>query len=412
MGRGARQPANAHPGLAVGWEEHTWEASTSTVGMSRAQREVIGKRYRAALPANIGTMPLRVDPNIAAEAEDARAEITRFDAELSSMFPGEFAPLASVLLRTESASSSQIEHITAGARALSLAEIGLAKHGTNASLVAANVDAMSRALDLADDITPDGILAIHEALMRGQTHADPGAFRDQHVWIGGSNYSPHGAAFVPPHHTHVRAAIADLCAFMARTDLPLLTQTAVAHAQFETIHPFHDGNGRTGRTLVHAMLKRAGATTRTTVPVSAGLLADTDAYFRALTTYREGDPNAIVAQFTRASFAAINNGTHLARDLHDVHGRWVRTLRARKDSVAWRVLPYLLRQPSVTSSLVQNSTGVSQPAVDRALRQLEAAGVLSKARWVVGENRKRNIVWQATDVLDALDAFAERARRR
>jgi Fic family protein len=401
-----------HPGPAVRWEEHTWEANTSTVGMSRAQREVIGKRYRAAVPADIATMPLRVDPDIAAGAEDARAEITRFDAELSGMFPGEFAPLASVLLRTESASSSQIEHITAGAKALSLAEIGLSKYGTNANLVAANVDAMNRALDLADDITPDSIVTIHEALMRGQDHADPGAFRDQQVWIGGRSYSPHGAAFIPPHHTHVRRAIADLCVFAARPDLPLLSQAAVAHAQFETIHPFNDGNGRTGRALVHALLKRSGATTRTTVPVSAGLLADTDAYFQALTTYREGDPNAIVTQFTRASFAAINNGTRLARDLQDIHDRWVGTLRARKDSVAWRVLPYLLRQPSVTSSLIQANTGVSQPAVDRALRQLEEAGILAKPRAVVGANRKRNVVWQANDVFDALDAFAERARRR
>lgn len=409
MTEGATGPARAD--LAVGWEEHTWAASASTVGMSRAQREADGKHYLAALPADIAASPVKVDADIAAEAEDARAEITRFDAELSMMFPGEFAPLASVLLRTESASSSQIEHITAGAKALSLAEIGLAQYGTNANLVAANVDAMNRALELTDDVSLDGILAIHEALMRGQAHADPGAFRDQQVWIGGRNFSPHGAAFVPPHHTHVRAALTDLCAFAARTDLPLLVQVAVAHAQFETIHPFSDGNGRTGRALVHAMLKRAGATTRTTVPVSAGLLADTGTYFHALTAYREGDPNPIVAQFARASFAAINNGTQLARDLQAIHDHWLNTLRARKDSVAWRVLTYLLQQPSVTSGLIQDHTGASQPAADRALRQLEDAGVVSKPRTVVGEYRKRNVIWQATDVFDALDAFAERARR-
>jgi len=184
--------------------------------MSRAQRARSSKPYNAAVPAEIATLSLDIEPEVAAGAEDARAEITRFDSELSMLFPGEFAPLASVLLRTESASSSQIENITAGAGALSLAEIGLGKYGTNASLVAANVDAMQRAIDLAGDVSPDGILEIHEALMRGQKHADPGEYRTQQVWIGGRDLSPHDAAFVPPHHDRVVAAINDLCIFADR----------------------------------------------------------------------------------------------------------------------------------------------------------------------------------------------------
>ncbi|MGH3265805.1 MAG: Fic family protein, partial [Trebonia sp.] len=121
------------------------------------------------------------------------------------------------------------------------------------------------------------------------------------VWIGGSSVSPHGASFVAPHHSWVEPAIDDLVAFIQRTDLPLLTQVAIAHAQFETIHPFNDGNGRTGRALCHAMLRHGGATTRTTVPVSAGLLADTDAYFTALTGYRAGDPSPIAGRFGEAA---------------------------------------------------------------------------------------------------------------
>ena len=179
---------------------------------------------------------------------------------------------------------------------------------------------MKSAIDLADAIAPESILAIHEVLMHGQAHADPGHFRTEQVWIGGSSASPHSASFVPPHHSRVEAAINDLCAFIARTDVPLLAQAAIAHAQFETIHPFNDGNGRTGRALVHAMLKQAGATTRATIPVSAGLLADTNSYFAALTDYRNGDPSPIVARFADAAFAAIGNGRQLARDLLAVYG--------------------------------------------------------------------------------------------
>ena len=125
---------------------------------------------------------------------------------------GEFAPLATVLLRTESSSSSQIENITAGARALALAEIGLARHGSNAELVAANVEAMQRALAEADLMTPASLLAIHAALMHDQPSADPGVFRSEPVWIGGSGAYPHGAQFVPPHHERIPDGIHDLCA--------------------------------------------------------------------------------------------------------------------------------------------------------------------------------------------------------
>jgi Fic family protein len=394
-------------GLAVSWEELPWQGNSETLPMSRSQRAAIRPTYRAAVPAPIAGLALDIEPAVAALVDDARAEIARFDAELSAMFPGtELAPLPAVLLRTESASSSQIENITAGAKALALAQIGVVRRGSNADLVAANVDAMNRALELADSVTPAAILAIHEALMRGQALACPGSFRTEQVWIGGSSVSPHGAAFVAPHHSRVGPAIDDLVAFIQRTDLPLITQVAIAHAQFETIHPFNDGNGRTGRALVHAMLRYGGATTRTTVPVSAGLLADTDAYFAALTAYRAGDPSPIAARFGEAAFAAVRNGRSLATDLADIHSRWSSTLTARKTAAVWQVLPLLLSQPAVTSVVVQQAAGLSQPAADNVLRQLRDAGIVTKASGV-----QRYIVWVANDVTLALDAFAERARR-
>lgn len=292
-----------------------------------------------------------------------------------------------------------------------MADVGLAKFGSNAKLVQANVEAMNRALELTGPLTPEHILAIHEALMHGQDQADPGQFRDEQVWIGGTDYSPHRADFVPPQDSRIEESITDLCAFSERTDLPLLTQVAIAHAQFETIHPFNDGNGRAGRALVHVMLRNGGATTRTTVPVSAGLLSGTEAYYNSLTAYRNGDPNPIVEEFSRAAFAAVDNGQRLAADLKTLHDRWTGSLRARKDAVAWKVLPFLLRQPSVTSKLIQETMKVTQPAADNALRQLQGVRALAKPKTVHGEGQKRNVVWQATEVLDAIDRFGDRARR-
>jgi Fic family protein len=399
-------PAAESP-WAVAWETLPWEPQRNAFPVNRAERTAMRSTYAAAIPATIASAAVLIDPVALAASDDARAEISRFDAELMNMLPGtEIAPLAAVLLRTESASSSQIENITARAKALALAELGVANYGSNAKLVAANVDAMQRAVDLADAVAPESILAIHEALVRGQNHAEAGKFRSEQVWIGGGGASPHTASFVPPHHSRVEAAIEDLCAFIARTDVPLLAQSAIAHAQFETIHPFNDGNGRTGRALVHAMLKQGGATTRATIPVSAGLLADTGSYFSALTDYRNGDPSPIVARFADAAFAAIGNGRQLARDLSAVYENWSAAITARRTASVWKVAPMLLSQPAVTSSLIQETTGLSQPAADNVIAQLREVGIVTKAA-----GAQRYLVWVATDVTTALDDFADRARR-
>ena len=394
--------------LALTWEDIAWKPIQVPTAMSRrARRDAQRPTYRAAVPPFIAGHNFRILPAVAAEADDARAEITRFDAELDAMFPDtEFAPLPSVLLRTESASSSQIENITSGARALALAEIGVAKYGSNARLVASNVAAMHEALTDADAVTPEGILRIHEALMRGQDHTDPGRFREEQVWIG-RGMTPHSATFVPPHHDRVHPLIVDLCDFSARADVPLLTQAALAHAQFETIHPFNDGNGRTGRALVHVILRACRATTRVTVPVSAGLLRDTDGYFDALTTYRDGDPNPIVSRFTEAAFTAVDNGRALAADLRTVLTDWQTRLSGLRRGAAHRALPHLVSSPAVTSSILQQRVGVSQPTADGIIRALREQGILTKA-----SGMQRYTVWVADDVITALDDFADRARRR
>lgn len=109
-----------------------------------------------------------------------------------------------------------------------------------------------------------------------------GAFRSQLVWVGTDSYTPRGASFVGPQPELIDACMADLMLFLQRDDIPVLLQCALAHAQFETIHPFADGNGRTGRALIHAILRNKGLASHIVPPVSAGLLHETDQYFAAL----------------------------------------------------------------------------------------------------------------------------------
>jgi Fic family protein len=296
--------------------------------------------------------------------------------------------------------------VTAGARALGMATLH-EKAGPNARLVAANVEAMRSALAMTGELDEQTLLAAHRTLMQGHEYAQPGRFRDAQVWIGGAGSSPHTASFVPPHHSRIVEAMADLIGFSRRTDVPVLIHAAIAHAQFETIHPFADGNGRLGRVLVHALLRREGATRRLTVPVSAGLLVDTASYFDALTAFRAGDPAPIVQRFSEAAFAAVGNGRRLHHDLNDRYEQWTRLVTARSDSAVWRVLPQLVSQPVVTIRFVQEAAGVSGTAAQNAVNHLVEVGIL-----VPASTARRNRVWVAEDIVLALDEFAARAGRR
>lgn len=358
--------------------------------------------YHPAVPAKIADLVLDLPPLVLAEAESASREITRFDAELG----GEIAPFAAVLLRSESAASSEIENLSASARAIAEAELPGGRAKRNAEMIVANTAAMQAAVALSDTVDADAILTMHRALMANEPRHTPGEFRTEPVWIGGGS-TPIGATFVGPRHELIPGAIGDLIAFAQRADVAPLPQIAVAHAQFETIHPFTDGNGRTGRALVQAMLRNKGLTRQVTVPVSAGLLDDTRAYFAALTTYHDGDAAPIVERFSRASVLAIANGRQLVADLRAIRESWKGVITARSDSAVWKVADLLSRRPVVNAALLAQELGIESTNAHRYLNPLAKAGIL-----VETTSGPRNRVWRSPEVLAALDAFAERAGRR
>lgn len=399
--------SEALPRVPPGWpaltyESRPWRSKLPPEAFSRAARARHTGPYDAAVVPPIADRDVVVSPAVSALADEASTEIARFDAELGH----EVAPFGAILLRSESASSSQIEHLTSGARAIALAEIGQ-ESKRNAALIVANERAMRSAIALADRLDGDAILQMHAALLEQHDPQAAGSWRTEQVWIGGSGYGPHGAAFVPPHHERVAAAVDDLVAFVRRDDLPVLVQAAVAHAQFETIHPFLDGNGRTGRALIHAMLRAKGLTRNVTVPVSAGLLSDTEAYFATLTAYRQGDVEAIITRVAEATFLALHNGQMLVRELRATRASWDDAIVARRDAAAWRLADLLVRQPVVDAAVVQRELGATSANAQRALRQLAEAGVITEI-----SGRRRDRLWQAPTVLRALDDFAERAGRR
>ena len=168
-----------------------------------------------------------------------------------------------------------------------------------------------------------------------------------------------------------------------------------------------DGNGRTGRALVHAMLKAKGTVSHTTAPVSAGLLRDTGPYFRALDAYRAGDARPIVDRICEASIFASRSGTHLVDDLaaHLDDAR-ARTAHLRADAAARKVLPHLVGSPVVNTRHLVDHLGIPPSSAARALDQLTAAGVLEERT-----GRRRERLWQHSGVIATLDAYAQQTIR-
>lgn len=388
------------PGLT--FEDLEWESRYGDAGPRAARRDRPRDRYAAAVPAAIASLPLTVDHATATLADEASTALARFDSELGA----ELAPFSSLLLRSEAAASSQIEHLTASARQIFTAEIG-APAKRNASEIVSNTRAMRTAIALSDQLTAETVLEMHRVLMEHDHHHEAGAFRQEPVWIGTNGRSPVGADYVAPAWERVPGLVDDVMAFARRIDLPRLAQVAVAHAQFETVHPFTDGNGRTGRALLQAMLRSDELTKNVTVPVSAGLLTDTQGYVAALMAYRQGDIAPIIERVAEACFVAIENARELVADIRRIRQSWGEKITARTDSGVWHALDVVARQPVLNATVLATEMGVAQRNAYPHIVKLVEAGIL------VSKNEYRHgVLYRNDEVLHALDAFAARAGRR
>ena len=245
-----------------------------------------GGPYSAYVPDDLIGRTFTLAGQVAADVADAERAVARLDAHATALTNTE--ALARLLLRAEAVASSHIEGLSVSPQRLlrvsaDLAD-GLAVSDTAAIDVLANVDALDYALeDPAGHISVDRILEVHRRLLahsRAAAHA--GLIRTEQNWIGGNDYSPIGAAFVPPPPEDVRRLLTDLCAFCNEDSLPAVVQAALAHAQFETIHPFADGNGRTGRALIYMVLRRRGLALRATPPISLILATRSKDYIALL----------------------------------------------------------------------------------------------------------------------------------
>ena len=378
--------------------EGRWAHDPAVYAPPRYRR---GCSYEAFVPDTLAELPA-IEPAVAGAISAAEEAIRELNAVAR---PG-LQPLARLLLRTESIASSKVEGMQVDARSLARAEarsdLGQTI-GPEAAEILANIDAMQLAVADAtetDAFTLDHILATHTALLAGAPNANEvaGVIRAGQNWIGGNDYNPCGATFVPPPVEHVQPLLDDLVAFCNDESLPPLMQAALAHAQFETIHPFVDGNGRSGRALVQVVLRRRRIAPSYVPPISLVLAADKDSYVNGLTDFRNGRENAWLRSFAVATARAAELAAGYLARVQELQEEWrqrLAPLGVRSDAAAWRLIDVLPGHPIISQPVAVEATGRTRPAIQQAIDQLVEVGVLNTLT-----TGKRNRHWEAAGLLN------------
>ncbi|HEY4026289.1 MAG TPA: Fic family protein [Candidatus Dormibacteraeota bacterium] len=391
-----------------------------TLASGLPRRDRLGCDFEAYLPDRLSGRKFVFRGDVAADIADAETAVQRLDLEATSLVDSE--GLARLLLRAEAVASSRIEGLEVGGRRLLRAEAARAAgdpgHDITAEEILGNVNAMSWAIGTlggGEPLRVEDLLEVHRRLVAGTRLEDQGGvIRDRQNWIGGSSYNPCQAAFVPPPPEEVPGLLEDLCAFCNQDHLPAIAQAAIAHAQFETIHPFSDGNGRTGRALIHVILRQRGLVSRVLPPISLVLATWSEDYVNGLTRTRYlGDPDQAQAReglddwislFATATRRAVDDARSYEDTVRGLQVTWRARIRGvRRGSAVDLLLNLLPGTPVLTVAGAASMIGRSYQATNAAIGQLAEAGILRQVR-----AGSRNRAFEAAELIDA---FGDLERR-
>jgi Fic family protein len=363
-----------------------------------------GRRTEAWTPDPLVARDLAVSIDCARRAERAVAAVRVAHGHL----PAEWEPLARLLLKAEGIASSYIEGVRAPVADVSKAEIDADVVDRTAAWVADNLAAATTAIGAAAGarLSVNDLHRWHERLMRhgGLPTEMVGRFRPVQGWIGGS--SPLDAVFVPPPPGLVGDLMDDLVAFANRDDLDSVTQSAVAHAQFETIHPYGDGNGRIGRLLVGWILARVELVA-VPPPVSVFIARDPGGYLSGLHAYRTGDLETWVSWFATVVREGAEAMVAVVDRVEALTADWLeRIADVRSDATARSLLALLPAHPVLSARLVADRLGVSERAARTALSVLQEHGVVEPFKVVASRAGRPPRWWSVPSVLDVLRSWA------
>lgn len=350
-------------------------------------------------------------PELLAEAEIGfSSEVTLALAEgsraLGSVprFPS--AGIATVLYRSESSASSLIEGVGPGPRRILEAEFADVDEVNDepARRVVGNLEALRAAISTPVPAQVDDMLMWHRLLMEDHPRMRQetiGALRSEQNWIGGDSFGPKDAEYIPPSPDDVQRLLEDLVGFSARTDLTPVALAAIAHAQFEVIHPFVDGNGRVGRALLQQILvNRAGLDAP--VPLSVPWSRNTDRYISGIRSFQDGDPDSWLLYASWSVIEAVDWMKQMAKGVEDAVERLRSRVETRGRSVAAKVIDDLPAHPVVDAQTVADRYDVAAQTAHEALLRLAEAEVLVERPLSRRKKGRPRRVFAATELIDLL----------
>ena len=378
--------------------EGSGDSGSSSLGLNRSTE----MEYQAALPLLIAERSVAVPDDLSARISALLVEMARFDVELGQRADN----VPTMLLRSESSASSQIDRLTSTAQSVALAEL-YPKASSDARLVVANMIATQRALELPAGLSLEGIVEIHDLLLdnshlENQTNSAFEKLRQKPVWLGGTSFTPHTALFVPPAFQHVPEYMADLIEFGTRSDLNPVVKAAILYAQFQTVHPFLTANGQTGRALIHRIFRAEGVLSSTLIPVSVGFLHNIDSLINALQSYREGDPLVIIEELVSALELALFVSRVTETSIESLLEDWDSLVGHRKGSKIRQLPKTLVKQPVVNSAYLADSLGVTQRTATTLILRACEYGMLRH----MGK-RQRGDFYQSDAIINVLDEINE-----
>jgi Fic family protein len=389
-------------------EDRVWAANPGAYGGRTARR---GGAYRVFIPDSIAQREFEFDGEAAAGLTEAARALANLNGSLSRATTLE--SLAINLLRSESAASSRIEGLSVSHRRLARAAYlgdGIKGGDARAAEVLGNVNALKQAIEIgerADGFEVDDVKQIHRTLLRFTVDREiAGIVRDSQNWIGGNDFNPVGATYVPPPPEFVDPLLSDLCEFINRRDLPPIAQAAIAHSQFENIHPFADGNGRVGRALIYTILKRGGETGQFIPPISLVLASETRSYIGGIAAFSAGRISEWTELFADATKRATDQAEEFSRRLEQCEVDWRSSIgNPRRDAVIYDILQALPVQPIIDVGTIQHLTGKSHVAIGAAISKLEGVGILKPLH-----ERAWGRAWECADLFDLLTNFERGVR--
>ena len=390
----------------------------------RAKRQPHGRRirgpggYRAYVPAPLPP-PIAWDERMAGALSAADRAVGRLAGE------GRRLPNPHMLIRPfvrrEAVLSSRIEGTRATLGELLAAEAGAVVERSPADLreVANYVVALEYGVERLRELPLSLRLVreLHDKLMRGVRGdvATPGEFRRSQNWIGPPGCTLADATFIPPPPDELMACLGAWEKFLHDDALPPLVHAALAHSQFEAIHPFLDGNGRVGRLLITLLLVEKGVLPAPLLYLSAFFEATRREYYaRLLAVTEEGEWEAWLGYFLAGVAQQAEDALGRAQRIHDLLLRWRERLAKAPSRLPERATELFAENPFWTVNRLATRLGVAFTTAQRAIDRLESAGIVALA----GE-AKRNRVYCARAILEILEqpprlasGQAERRRER